>query len=144
MTKDQAVRIIEKDTQYFIQCFIPKDGELKLTQVYGPLSALDAERIKSMNSCKLRRFKKSQFIKEIKRKACIDCGIFKNEMTFDHIKGTKKFDIATGPSKTWTQLCNEISKCEIVCRTCHNVREYFRGVIPRLVSVGDLAELLFR
>lgn len=146
MTKDQALQIVEKNSQYFIQSFVLEDGNLKLSQIYGPFNAHDAERIKSMNSGQREKYKKRQLIEETKNKACMDCRTVKNlnEMTFDHIKGEKHFNIANGCRKSWTQLHNEIEKCEIVCRSCHNVREYLRGVIPRLTNVEDLAELLFR
>lgn len=62
------------------------------------------------------------------RSSCVDCGT-KEDLTFDHRPGTVKIDTVSNmltkvsPSK----LRREIAKCDIVCRTCHNVRENVRG-----------------
>jgi len=146
MTKDQALQIVEKDSQYFVQSFSLKDGEVKLKQVYGPFNAEEAIKVKAMTTAQREKYKKRQVITDVKSQPCLDCGQLKqiSEMTFDHIRGEKIFNIANGSKKSWNQLLKEIEKCEIVCRSCHNVREYLRGVMHSLVDAEDLATLLLQ
>lgn len=60
---------------------------------------------------------------------CKDCGLNSpaEALTFDHVRGEKKFNI--GPS--WNQgraaLEEEIAKCEVVCANCHATRTKSRG-----------------
>lgn len=144
MTKDEALKITNCGSQYFIQSFIIKNGDLQLLQTYGPFDIKEVNHVKSMNASQRGKFKKKSYISIIKNKECMDCGVIKSNMTFDHVKGKKSFDIAGGPKHSWVQLFQEISKCEVVCRSCHNVREYLRGVFNQLTEVEDLAELLVR
>lgn len=71
-------------------------------------------------------------IDKIKDVPCLDCGkkFSVREMTFDHLpeKGKKLFKIADGVSKSLKAVLAEIAKCVVVCRTCHDKREYARGV----------------
>lgn len=59
-------------------------------------------------------------------RGCVDCGYNKwpGALQFDHLpQFTKSFNIGTSAgSKTWEQLLEEISKCEIVCANCHAER----------------------
>jgi len=146
MTKDQALQIVFNGEHYYVNSYIKKEGTFKLIQIYGPFSKKQADRFKTMTKYQRKKFKKRLLIDSIKNMPCKDCGEFKSldKMTFDHIKGEKQFDIANGCRKSWQRLLTEIEKCELVCRCCHNVREYLRGVFHQLVDVEDLAELLFR
>lgn len=57
-------------------------------------------------------------------KSCMDCGSNKVNLTFDHrIRESKKFDIAGCSGVTNKQMHEEIAKCDLVCRPCHNKRE---------------------
>lgn len=48
-------------------------------------------------------------------------------MTFDHRDKTKKcFNVSDGSDKTMRRLLDEIDKCDVVCRPCHDKREWNR------------------
>lgn len=145
MTKDQALQIEYKDNNYYVNLYAREDGIPKLVKVYGPFSEEEAIYFKTLDNLKRKKYKKRLLINNLKNKPCMDCNKVKSlkEMTFDHIKGNKKFDIADGCRKSWNQLQLEIDKCQVVCKICHNIREFMRG-IARLTSVNDLAELLYR
>lgn len=68
-------------------------------------------------------------IKKLKETPCADCGIQYPYyvMDFDHLKD-KEWNVSRGVNngKTWTALCKEIEKCEIVCANCHRKRTYER------------------
>jgi hypothetical protein len=84
------------------------------------------------NNKKTRRMKQ-QFYSKAKDTACFDCGIqkSKSEMSFDHLRD-KTFNLGSLHGKgwdrvNWRRLHTEIGKCDVVCRDCHDIREYFRG-----------------
>lgn len=58
---------------------------------------------------------------------CRDCGA-NHHLTFDHVRGVKKFNICDARDKAWATLIEEVQKCEIVCFWCHERREVERGV----------------
>jgi hypothetical protein len=139
-TKNSSLRIVKKNKEYYVESFLKKNR----ISISGPFSHEEAVRFKEMSHVKRKRYKKRRLIQKLKNKPCKDCKYQKdsNRMTFDHVKGKKKFDIADAPKKSWDALRNEVKKCEVVCRSCHNVREYLRGRVKRLTSVIDLASLL--
>lgn len=59
---------------------------------------------------------------------CADCGIQYPfpAMEFDHVRGTKLFNLAsaTAKARTLQAVEEEMAKCEIVCANCHAVRTY--------------------
>ena len=68
-----------------------------------------------------------QIIKaDIKDNPCLDCGEIRENMTFDHVRD-KKYTIGSitriGP------FLREVGKCDLVCRDCHDKREYKRGTM---------------
>ncbi len=68
-----------------------------------------------------------RFIKE--NEPCRDCG---NKypyyiMEFDHIRGTKRGNISTIAENSWTQILDEMNKCDVVCANCHRIRGNNRG-----------------
>lgn len=75
-------------------------------------------------------------IEELKRAPCTDCGrIFPTEcMDFDHVRGTKRFNI--GQARSWKieTLREEIAKCDLVCSNCHRIRSFARGQIRKNVA----------
>jgi hypothetical protein len=79
-----------------------------------------------------RRDKIREIVIEAKNKACLDCDRFYPSyvMTFDHVKGEKKFNIgeATARAKSIKALLEEIDKCEVVCHNCHAVRTHGRSI----------------
>ena len=140
MTKDESLRIAKKDNKYYVESVVKG----KVVSVIGPLSKDEALTVKSMDMRKRRRYRKKAMVQKAKNKPCHDCQrqLEPSQMTFDHVKGPKCFDLADGPKKSWTAITKELEKCEIVCRSCHNVREFQRGRVCRLTSVEDLATLL--
>lgn len=55
---------------------------------------------------------------------CVDCGLSgpPEALTFDHVRGEKKFNVGQSWNQGRAALEAEIAKCEIVCANCHNVR----------------------
>jgi hypothetical protein len=84
------------------------------------------------NYRKNRRAKRIEQLNELKNKPCVDCGgIFPSvAMDFDHIKGEKYKTISSminSSDSVWSEIIEEIKKCELVCANCHRVRTYNRG-----------------
>jgi len=79
---------------------------------------------------RLRRNKKKQIAVEMLGGKCFDC---KKEyppevFDFDHCSGEKVEEIATLiRDKPWTEVLEELKKCELVCSNCHRVRTVRRG-----------------
>lgn len=65
-------------------------------------------------------------VEALKREPCMDCKTsFPTEcMDFDHVRGTKRYNIGTILSKTLSMeiLQEELDKCELVCANCHRIR----------------------
>lgn len=72
-----------------------------------------------------------EFIRAAKDRPCADCGGSHPywAMDFDHIRGTKLFNIAnaTRAGKSLKAIKAEIDKCEVVCALCHRYRTHGRG-----------------
>ena len=68
------------------------------------------------------------YIQSLKTAPCTDCGVVYPYyvMDFDHVRGEKKFGIATvgGMSRSMQQIIEEITKCDLVCANCHRVRTH--------------------
>ena len=86
------------------------------------------------NRLKHRRgvFHLRDIIYKAKDQPCHDCGesFDKHSMTFDHVWGVKSFNIGEAPNirprLSTDKLLEEIDKCEVVCRPCHDEREWVR------------------
>lgn len=69
-------------------------------------------------------------IDQLKNKPCMDCKAKFNpwQMDFDHVKGVKKFGIATISNGlvSMKSLMEEIDKCDLVCANCHRQRTHER------------------
>lgn len=82
--------------------------------------------------CKKKRKRRriAEFIQEKKNTECFDCGVNYYPlglMSFDHKeRSSKLFNISDGPARTWKQVREEIAKCDVVCRGCHDKREKSR------------------
>ncbi|HET9197259.1 MAG TPA: hypothetical protein VFN92_03270 [Solirubrobacterales bacterium] len=59
---------------------------------------------------------------------CVDCGESDPiVLEFDHLRD-KKFGIATGiRNRNWSDVLEEIAKCDVVCANCHRRRTVKRG-----------------
>jgi hypothetical protein len=60
---------------------------------------------------------------------CQDCGehYATEKMTFDHVRGKKKYTMGNNDISTYKSFLREVEKCDIVCRWCHDAREHLRG-----------------
>ena len=73
---------------------------------------------------KISKEQKKIFVQEYKNeKGCAHCKT-KTELTFHHIKPhEKKFEITEciGKNKSWKLIKEEIAKCQVLCRSCHDI-----------------------
>lgn len=60
----------------------------------------------------------------LKTGPCLDCGgAFPPEcMDFDHVRGTKSFNIGEHFYMREERLLEEVAKCDLVCANCHRIR----------------------
>lgn len=84
---------------------------------------------------RIRRENHRQLLRHFARHPCVDCGEGDHVvLTFDHVRGTKRFTIADRLyTMRWERLLEEIAKCEVVCANCHMRRTarragYYRGL----------------
>ena len=85
----------------------------------------DAQRARARRDRTARHGLNDQLIRRAKDVPCADCGerFRTEEMDFDHVRGTKAFDIANGRWQVSVEtLEREIAKCEVVCAVCHRLR----------------------
>lgn len=77
-------------------------------------------------------------LKEMKAVPCADCGIQYPSwvMQFDHVRGTKLFDVSSAPNLDLGALLAEAAKCEIVCSNCHHVRTRQRAARAPIAQSG--------
>jgi hypothetical protein len=77
---------------------------------------------------RLERALFKELIRSLKSVPCADCGgVFPPwVMTFDHVRGTKLFDVGRGFWGTRARILEEVAKCEMVCANCHADRTYRR------------------
>ena len=77
---------------------------------------------------KLIRQENRGTIAQAKDRPCADCGnrFPSYVMDFDHVRGTKRFDIGnhTQVMPSPAQLAAEIAKCDVVCSNCHRIRTH--------------------
>jgi hypothetical protein len=85
------------------------------------------EKKRIIRNVKKKRVKMRLEIQKAKSVPCADCQVSYPYyvMDFDHVRGTKKFDVGTATStKTMKALSEEIAKCEVVCANCHRMRTH--------------------
>ena len=60
---------------------------------------------------------------------CMDCGRAYDVvcMDFDHVRGTKKFNLSSSHGYSDATIRAEIAKCDLVCANCHRLRTSKRG-----------------
>jgi hypothetical protein len=71
-----------------------------------------------------------QYLRDLKEEAgCADCGgSFPHYvLEFDHVRGEKEFPISSFAARGWDRVLSELSKCDVVCANCHNVRSWNKG-----------------
>lgn len=57
---------------------------------------------------------------------CVRCGYQEHPaaLDFNHIDGTKSFNVSQDPKRSWELLMTEIGKCEVLCANCHRIHTY--------------------
>jgi hypothetical protein len=72
---------------------------------------------------------KRTLIQMAKMVPCADCGVQYPPvaMDFDHVRGTKLFNLNKGWGRPWSAIHEEMAKCEVVCSNCHRVRTMLRA-----------------
>lgn len=71
-------------------------------------------------------------LEEIERykleQGCADCGYKEHSaaLEFDHVRGVKKANVAQLVGRGRKVVFEEISKCDVVCANCHNIRTHNR------------------
>jgi hypothetical protein len=98
------------------------------------LRPLMMEAIKGMNLYPNNFARKMDYYRRAKDTVCFDCGVQKDphRMTYDHLRD-KHFTLGGLRKRKnigWRRLHLEVGKCDVVCRSCHDIREYFRGLWP--------------
>jgi hypothetical protein len=75
----------------------------------------------------------STLVSEARSQPCTDCGQSYPPcvMEFDHVRGTKAFNIGGAYGLGAEMLKKEITKCDVVCANCHCVRTFNSGVLRR-------------
>ena len=86
-------------------------------------------RDKEIERVKTRQAATLEFLRDLRRRPCADCGLTFPPwvMDFDHRDPrAKSFSLAAGHAllKSRELLLAEIAKCDIVCANCHAVRTY--------------------
>ena len=69
---------------------------------------------------------RKRFLEAVKSSGCVDCSTVEGLREFDHV-GPKLFDISNAVNRSWAVLVEELSRCEVRCRTCH-VRRHARAL----------------
>lgn len=77
---------------------------------------------------KARQATSREYILELFKGGCVDCGITDPEvLEWDHLRDKEQLIsklLAEGPSKA--RLDKELAKCDLVCANCHKKRTYKR------------------
>lgn len=76
---------------------------------------------KMKDEVKARRLRENAKYIENKKTSCVVCGA-KEMLEFDHVRGVKFRAVAMMKAYSRKRIDDEIAKCEIVCRKCHNAR----------------------
>jgi len=61
------------------------------------------------------------YVRRVKRRSCCKFCKTTKDLTFHHVRGTKRMDVSTAASKgrSLYWLKREIAKCIVLCRWCH-------------------------
>jgi hypothetical protein len=77
---------------------------------------------RTMQGKEKRIVRNQQFIASVLQTGCVDCGTKDiRVLEFDHLKD-KTIGISHMRTHSLERLKEEISKCEVVCANCHNIR----------------------
>lgn len=76
-----------------------------------------------------RQRENRRFIQEYKiEKGCADCQYREHHagLEFDHTGDNKSYNVGNMAPMSRAKILEEISKCDVVCGTCHNIRTWNR------------------
>ena len=92
----------------------------------------ERQRLAKVRKDGLAKFKK--WLEEVKAVPCADCGIRYNTwvMDFDHVRGTKAFNIGSAAGFKRERLEEEVAKCDVVCANCHRDRTHKRFMATKM------------
>lgn len=78
-----------------------------------------------------RRERKAELASRKLAAGCVDCGYRGHPaaLEFDHVRGTKRFNISQNILKARNDLEAEIAKCEVRCSNCHRIRTCEQGYV---------------
>ncbi len=79
--------------------------------------------------------RQNNLLRNLKKIPCKDC---KKEfpayvMHFDHLYD-KKFNLSKAQQRNWEEVLKEVSKCEIVCANCHQIRTHKRWCVLEICT----------
>lgn len=105
---------------YYARCKPCHSAKLKATYTNGQRAANRRGHRKRMR----------ETVDKHKQVPCADCGKSYPSfvMDFDHVRGEKKYGIATMIGRnSLEELLAEIAKCDVVCANCHRMRTHSRA-----------------
>lgn len=76
---------------------------------------------------------------------CVDCHIAWHPlvMTFDHRdRAEKKYTISSFRTASPKTFKKELAKCDVVCRNCHQIREYLRDI--NVLEIGEFKKSRYK
>lgn len=71
--------------------------------------------------------KRREMIDRIKvETGCVECGYNAHPaaLDFNHVRGTKLFNISQDTKKSWELIVDEIAKCNVLCANCHRIHTH--------------------
>jgi hypothetical protein len=106
----------------------------------------DLQMRRVLKANKERRERGKQYVDELKRQPCSDCGVTYPPyvMDFDHARGEKSLNVSRlrNGRLAWSRLLAELDKCDVVCANCHRVRTRLRAdacPVPRSTAADWIA-----
>ena len=59
-------------------------------------------------------------------RGCSACGYSAHAaaLDFNHVRGTKLFNVSQDPKRSLHSIMQEIEKCDILCANCHRIHTY--------------------
>lgn len=89
---------------------------------------------------KEKRSKARNYIQELKKQPCIDCGKaypdFPGVMEFDHVRGSKSDELNALITQRagLNRIKREVEKCDLVCCLCHRIRTELRRMAAKKIK----------
>lgn len=104
-----------------IKCGVPKPEEGYYQYSY--------KRVGTCIECwnignKIKQAEDTAWMRSMKTDPCTDCGVAfpPTCMDWDHVRGTKKYEIARMRGFARATILEEMTKCDLICANCHRIR----------------------